>query len=99
MLICLEVYLGGLTRLASNGLALAHGLVLGAAGLELVGDGLLAGLLGLLLEDGLHEHTLVLVHVTLALLVISKNTHTGDNRGHVVSGVVGTGAFRVCHQE
>ena len=53
--------------LTAGQLALARRLVLGAAGLELVCNGLLADLLGLLLVDGLHEHTLVLVHVTLHL--------------------------------
>lgn len=55
--------------LAAGGLALAGGLVLGAAGLKLVGDRLVARLLCLLLVDGLHQDALVLVHVTLALAV------------------------------
>ena len=44
-------------------------LVLGAAGLHLVGEDLGAGLLGLGLVDVLHEDTLVLEDVTLRLLV------------------------------
>ncbi|KFM28487.1 hypothetical protein F751_5714 [Auxenochlorella protothecoides] len=50
-------------------LPLAHGLVLGAARLELVGQRLLANAVRLLLVDGLHQHALVLVHVTLDLQV------------------------------
>ena len=59
----------GQTLLAARNLALASRLVLGAARLELVGDGLLASLLRLGPVDRLHEHTLVLEHVTLALQV------------------------------
>ena len=55
--------------LAALQLPEARGLVLGALGLELVGDGLLAGLLRLLLVDGLDQHALVLVRVTLDLEV------------------------------
>jgi len=57
----------GQSLLTPRALALAGGLVLAAARLELVGDGLLADLLSLLLVDGLHQHTLVLEHVTLDL--------------------------------
>ncbi len=48
-------------------LALPSLLVLGAASLKLVSNGLLTLLLGLLPVDGLHQHTLVLEHVTLDL--------------------------------
>ena len=60
---------GGEALLAAGELALAHGLHARPAGRELLGDVLLADALGLLVVDGLDEHTLVLVHVTLALKV------------------------------
>lgn len=44
-------------------------LVLGAAGLHLVGEDLGPGLLGLCLVNVLHQDTLVLEDVTLRLLV------------------------------
>ncbi|GIL95033.1 hypothetical protein Vretimale_1144, partial [Volvox reticuliferus] len=55
--------------LAPRGFALARGLILGAACLKLVGNGLLAHLLRLLLVHGLHQHALVLKDVTLNLHV------------------------------
>mmetsp|Transcript_35962 Transcript_35962/g.106302 ORF Transcript_35962/g.106302 Transcript_35962/m.106302 type:complete len:236 (+) Transcript_35962:567-1274(+) len=51
--------------LAACSLALARGLALDAARLELVCNGLLADLLSLLAVHSLHQHTLVLEHVTL----------------------------------
>lgn len=57
----------GQALLAPGNLALAGSLVLGAAGLKLFGDGLLAQTIGLLLVDGLHQHALVLVDITLHL--------------------------------
>lgn len=53
--------------LAARDLARAGSLVLGAPRLQLVRDVLLADLLRLLLVDRLHQHALVLVHVTLDL--------------------------------
>ncbi len=62
----------GLLSLGDSGGLLVLGLPetgLLAAGLDLGGDGLLANSLGLGLEDVLHQHTLVLEDVTLALVV------------------------------
>lgn len=64
--------------LAAGQLALAGGLVLSTAGLKLVSNGLLTDLLGLLLVDGLHEHTLVLVHVTLHLRICARMSETAE---------------------
>ena len=48
-------------------------LVLASASLELVSNGLLTLLLSLLLVDGLHQHTLVLEHITLDLQQPSRH--------------------------
>ena len=55
------------TVLTSLLLTLPGLLVLGPAGLKLVSNGLLTLLLSLLPVDGLHQHALVLEHVTLDL--------------------------------
>lgn len=69
-----ETHLGK-ALLTPGNLALASVLVLGAPGLKLVGDGLLANLLCLLLVDGLHQHTLVLVDITLHLITTISQSH------------------------
>mmetsp|Transcript_35809 Transcript_35809/g.79703 ORF Transcript_35809/g.79703 Transcript_35809/m.79703 type:complete len:243 (-) Transcript_35809:27-755(-) len=65
----LQVHARGQTLLTPCGLALPGGLVLSTTGLKLVLNGLLADLLSLLLVHSLHQHTLVLEHVTLDLHV------------------------------
>lgn len=57
------------TLLATGDFAHTRRLVLRAASLELISDGLLASLLSLSPVNGLHENALVLEHVTLALQV------------------------------
>ena len=90
-----KTHLGGATGFAGYGLAVAHGLVLGPASLELVSDSLVSGLLKLLLEDSLHEHTLVLVHVTLALLA-ETSPAARASRGRSQAGV--TNASSTCRR-
>lgn len=53
--------------LTAGQLALPRGLVLGTASLKLVSNRLLTDLLSLQVVDRLHQHTLVLVHITLYL--------------------------------
>mmetsp|Transcript_14667 Transcript_14667/g.28208 ORF Transcript_14667/g.28208 Transcript_14667/m.28208 type:complete len:230 (-) Transcript_14667:30-719(-) len=60
---------GCLALLTTGKLALTGCLGTSAAGFELVGKGFLASLFGLCLVDRLHEHALVLEHVTLYLHV------------------------------
>jgi len=81
--------------LAPHRLALAAGLVLGTARLQLVGDALLAHLLRLLLVDGLHQDALVLEHVTLNLLRIGGLGFWGCG-GENAAAAGGGGVFTLC---
>jgi len=61
--------LGSQLLFLGDGLALSGESGLGLLGLLLLDEGLLLGVLSLVLVDEFHQHTLVLVHVTLALEV------------------------------
>ena len=71
--ICLLLHLHGRTSsealLATGNFALTSRLVLRTTSLELISDGLLAGLLSLGPVNSLHENAFVLEDVTLALQV------------------------------